>query len=76
MPHIRQNRSRWLMRYEYGATVNAPSKKGPRLRQGPFIYGKFWLLPVTRPAQDRGAMVALANGNCGRVRTGADSASG
>lgn len=39
MPHIRQNRSRWLMQYEYGATVNAPSKKGPSLRLEPFIYG-------------------------------------
>ena len=28
MPHIPQNRSRWLMGHEYGATVNAPSKKG------------------------------------------------
>ncbi len=29
MPDIRQNRHQWLMRYEYGAMVNVPSKKGP-----------------------------------------------
>lgn len=63
------------MRYEYGATVNAPSKKGPRQRLGPLIHGKFGCYAMTA-AQDRGAMVALAKGNCGRVRTGADSTSG
>lgn len=37
MPHIQQNRSRWLMRYEYGATVNAPSEKGLQRTLEPFL---------------------------------------
>lgn len=75
MPDIGQNRCRWLMRYEYGATVNAPSKKGPSARLEP-IMNEGFSLTVWPPAlpQDRGAMVACAKGNCGRVRTDADSA--
>lgn len=72
MPHIRQNRCRWLMPYEYGATVNAPSKKGSCAWQKPFIFGEIRDF-AARPAQDLGAMVACANGNCGKVTTGAAS---
>jgi len=76
MPHIRQNRRRWLMRYEYGATVNAPCKKGPSQQLKPSIYGNFRRFRGILPVQDRGAMVACANGNCGSVRTGAASTRG
>lgn len=76
MPHIQQNRYPWLMRYEYGATVNAPSKKGPAGGWSPLFVRILSRYATTKPAQGRGAMVAFANGNCGRVRTGTDSASG
>lgn len=58
------------MPYEYGAMVNAPSKKGSCVLQKPFIFGRIRVLRA-KPAQDRGAIVACANGNCGKVRTDA-----
>ncbi len=63
MPDIQQNRYEWLMRYEYGATVNVPSKKGFSRRLKPFFHAEISAgLPFragVRSAQDRGAMVAF-----------------
>ena len=49
MPDIGQNRYRWLMGHEYGATVNAPSKKGPGARLEP-IMNEGFSLTVWPPA--------------------------
>lgn len=60
------------MLYEYGAMVNAPNKKGSCVLQKPFIFGEIRSC-AANPAQDRGAIVACAKGNCGRLRTVAAS---